>query len=208
MNNRRNNLYIPLMTILTAQLIAVLLTLIFTLNNFDDFLQDKKVIISFYAFIGLIIAASIYSMIIIYFIKNEYKEQFEKYGKQIIKVNSKREYSALLIVSLLLPALISLFIILNAFMKSGLSLRQNKYAKRQIRIKGVPYFLRQKQVIEGLQGNEVALRMIENVNEFKKKNIDTVYNCNLFIIQILNEEEIEFKVKYKEKEVFEIGMSM
>ena len=111
-------------------------------------------------------------------------------------------------IILLLPAIFSLFILINTFIKSGLSLKQNKYAKRQIRIKGVPHFLKQKQVIEGLSGKKEARRMIKNATEFKDNKVDTIYNCNLFIIQTLEKEEIEFKIKYKEKEVYEIGMSM
>lgn len=208
MNNRRNKLYIPLISILTLQVLAMILALTFMLYNYENFIDDTKVISFFYIFIGLIVTSSIYSLSIINFIKKEYVEQFAKYKKKIISVNMKREISALLMVILLLPAILSLFVIINAYMKSGLSLKQNKFAKRQIRINGVPHFLRQKKVIDGLEGNEVALRMIKNVNEFKKNKIDTVYNCNLFIIQILNEEEIEFEVKYKQKEVYELGMEM
>lgn len=208
MNNRRNTLYIPLLLVMAAQVFVMLLSLAFALDNYENALHDNKVIISFYTFIGLIIASSIYSLSIIFSIKKDYSEQHNKYGKAIILKNSKREMSALIITISLVPAILSLFVVINAFAKSGLSIKRNNYAKRQIRINGVPHFLKQKQVIESLKKKKDASRMIKNALEFKSDKIDTVYNCNLFIIQILNKEEIEFEVKYKEKEVFEIGMSM
>ena len=208
MNNRRNSLYIPLILILIGEILAMLLSIAFALNNYRSALHDKGVIVSFYIFIGLIIAASIYSFTIIHLVKNNYIQQYKEYNKAIIIGNLKRETSALIVVSSFLPAILSLFIIVNTYVKSGLSMKRNRYAKRQIRIKAVPLFLKQKKVVEGLKKKHDALRMINNAIKFKDNKIDSAYNCHLFIIQILDKENIEFKIEYKENEIYEIGMSM
>lgn len=208
MNNKRTNLYLYIIGMMGAAILVFFVALHFMLNNIHNFMSIDGFVVPFSLFVSLSAIASATAGFLFWKMNKEYKNQFEKYGIQFIKKNQKRESSALIMAMVGSLLLFPIFPLINAFLKSGLSKKQEDKAKMEIKIKRVDKFLEQEDVIKALENLPEIKQEIDMVNEIKKAEFDSVYNCNLYILKLLEQNEVPFTVKFSEKEVYYVGMNV
>ena len=207
MNNIRTSKYVILLTTLFMSLIFSILFIVAWIGNYKDIWDSRFFVNTLAMFILSIIANSIVALIIYLDIKKDYEEQYKKYQDKNIKINLKRERSALLMVMLTMPGIITFFVVMNAYLKSGLTKKQYKFAIKEIQIKNIENILKQKKVKNKINKIPLAKTIIKDVLHMRKNNVDSKHNCGLYILQILKEVNIKFDIDYDLKEVYYIGMN-
>ena len=208
MNNSRNKFYIGIMGSLLVIIILIITAFGEFLANSKDSSKSGTYLLPLYLLAGMVFVASVLSIVVLVFTIKQYDVKIEKYKIKFIEENKKREVSALLMTILSSFLIFPLFVMLNAYLKSGLSSKQRKHAERIIRVKRVDKFLKQKAVIEFIKNNNEARVVIKDIIKLREEGRDTVFNCNLFILKILTEEKVDYKIIYGEKEVYYIGMNL
>lgn len=207
MNNKRSPYLLTLILLLSFNLLFGIILISGFLSKPHDTLSSDVFIAGLSGFLSFSFISMFFSIFAFVHVKKTYDSQFEKYGIDFIRENQKREQSAILMVIFSSFLIYPLFPIINAWLKSGLSHKACEHAKRQIRVKRVDKFLKQEEVMKVLLANEEARKVIKSTIELREQKVDTVFNCNLYILKILNELKAPYKIIYNPKEVYYIGMN-
>lgn len=207
MNKDRNPLYLIPIGVYSLLIVFFITTFSWYLSHSNNFFEDG-VGTALIVMCVLIAGGAAGSTVPVYLnIKKYYPKSLKKYDDQIVAENFKRENSAALISMSASLVIVPIFVLINSYFKSGLSKKQKEYAETQIKIKQVNDALKLKSVQKKLKTIPDAKRMIENVVEMKEEGLDTEYNCNLYILQILREEGVEFSIPIDEREFYFLGMN-
>ena len=207
MNNQRNINYLLIIALLSINVIFGITWFAGYLSSANNPLGSIVFLIGMSCTITISVISMIFSIIIYTHTKKDYDEQFEEYNIEFIRVNQKREQSALLMTAISAILFYPIFPMINAWIKSGLNKKEREHAKREIRVKRVDKFLKQDAVIEHLKNHKKEKELIEQTINIREKKLDTKFNCNLYILKILNEINAPYEIIYNVKEVYYLGMN-
>lgn len=209
MNNKRNKIYTYIIAVLGVNIIMFIITLLAMLLNFhDNFEKSPFFLVSLSMYLVISLTISIIGIVEYIKTKKSYDAQYAKYKIEHIRENQKRELSALMMTIVSSFLLYPIFPMLNAYFKSGLDKKQFETSRHEIKVKNIDTILGFKNVKSQLDKLPKVKEEIENIILVRKAELDVAYNCNTFILHLLEKNDIKFEIEYDELEVYYRGVNV